>query len=434
MLGHPHRQLISVLSICLLVGFTGLTAAWAEADCTKFVVMDTEDSLSESYWLTRIQRVYCSNELRRREDAENAGISAGIIMPIAKGILDLELRGHYSRESWDEWQRAFCDVNRTDTETYKRVVSHTSKLSKESARMVTECLGKPGLHAYIVPGKSRKSLVFHVSYKAYREERTESLSYSFQPPALKASCDSTELAALIATGLGNQEARAVHCAWDPTRPFSVLINSSLGPALADLAADPELRPNTAFVLRAVDESELLPQPHPDPCGAQIVPLRDRVGRLNLARLRSVRISASSSHQARPVTMLNDGFYDDCRSWIAADGQQSAEITLDLGNTYIIQNIALTNLYHPFASSTGRDRFISAATVWAGDTKEDLDLIPVALPDVRPGQDPNLAGRKEWDTGDIRARIIRIRIERTLDGNPARIDEIEVYGTQRVVRE
>lgn len=158
-------------------------------------------------------------------------------------------------------------------------------------------------------------------------------------------------------------------------------------------------------------------PPPEP-----VPLRDAASNYwNLALLRSARANASSSIESyggrHQIAFLNDGWYNNCRSWIPGNwvpGQRmSAWGEVDLGAEYKIFKVALG----------------SEHTVYYGDrTFSRFDVTIDGNPAVMYN-DPNKPIQSTTSfilPSPIIGQVIRVSVPDS--AFPVRIDEVEVYGT------
>jgi hypothetical protein len=155
--------------------------------------------------------------------------------------------------------------------------------------------------------------------------------------------------------------------------------------------------------------------------------------LNLALLKSASASTPYSHPAFPVSLINDGYYDNCRSWIAADGSANNNtVLLNLGGVFEIRGIALTSLYRPMLRENRTpftDRSPTRVNVYVGRSEQDRQLVSARIPD---GSNAILNSRVYWNlNADVVGQFVWVEILATSDGFPPRIDEVEVYGSYRV---
>jgi hypothetical protein len=433
------NRLARLSAMFMLLQWSFVSSGLAQQpDCSKFIVLDTESVLSDTYYLNQSRKAFCSQSVHSRAEATAAGLQLGIPVPVGDAILDVNISGNYSNNNWDTWKQAFCDVQQQDTELRQQIATKKSTFANASKTMVEACLKVPGLHGFITPRRDRKSAAVTLQYEAYQGETAKVLVANFSSGASTAMCNAAEKAVLLKDALVNRVPRVVSCGWNPDETLAVTVNSNRG--ALDLRLDPvPLEPtataNAEERLVPVLESDLKTAPPPDACGAEAVRRTDDQGRWDLALLKTATASAYSEHSSGkfPASQLIDGMWDNCRSWIAADNQPTGSAWIDLGAVYLVEKIALTNLKHPFSGSPSGDRFISKATVFAGMTREDMHPTLASLPDGPLPIDPNLAGRKVWDVGGIRARYIRIDIQSTLSNSPPRLDEVEIFGKFRVVR-
>jgi len=111
-----------------------------------------------------------------------------------------------------------------------------------------------------------------------------------------------------------------------------------------------------LVFRPIDEADIPycnrydSEPHDAP-PPRAVPLRDATGRPNLALLAEARATGSSlipvmpADEREPVnsrhrySYINDGWYNNCRSWVAASRTDPAWIQVNLGGVYQVSGVA-----------------------------------------------------------------------------------------------
>lgn len=155
------------------------------------------------------------------------------------------------------------------------------------------------------------------------------------------------------------------------------------------------------------------------------PRQSKEGWANLALLPRVAAAASSVWRdgADPryqTAHLRDGLYNNKHSWVARTEPSWAEI--DLGAARLIRRVVLTNEHTILYNDRAAKRFdILAATEYNPDS---------AAPSwqrVVNCTGPALHGHRAFDLAPVVARWVRVVI---IDSSrpPARLDEIEVYGT------
>ena len=161
-------------------------------------------------------------------------------------------------------------------------------------------------------------------------------------------------------------------------------------------------------------------PYPSP-----VPLKNSNGFYNLALLKTAKANASSLISGYPrrhqIKFLNDGWYNNCRSWIPKSMPSWAEI--DLGDEYLIYSIAFGSEHKTYYNDRAAVRFkIYLAKVYDENTySNNWELVYSYNNPKAP-----ILNTTMFNIKPTRARYIRIYIEKSLSGN-VRIDEIEIYG-------
>ncbi|SAK82343.1 F5/8 type C domain protein [Caballeronia calidae] len=164
---------------------------------------------------------------------------------------------------------------------------------------------------------------------------------------------------------------------------------------------------------------------PPPCDSAGSPLPARVpthlrGLYNLALLDTASASASSIIPGYParhqIRFLNDGWFNNCRSWIPQTMPAWAQV--DLGDNYLISLIIFGSEYQQFY----RDR---------RPTNFAIDLSKSGSPGswttvYQSGPGEIVSDMREFPISPNIARFVRVTITDSQGGAP-RIDELQVYG-------
>ena len=175
----------------------------------------------------------------------------------------------------------------------------------------------------------------------------------------------------------------------------------------------------AYALLASDAFNSAESSSCGPPTTEAVPLSDADGLWNLARLKTATVTVSSTLSGYPdlhtIAHLNDGLYNNCRSWIS--GQMPAWVEIDLGAAYLIDHVTLGSehtAYFKDRSPTGVEVFIRGVD---GDTRATLT------------HGGSISGTTELAVSPpVVARSIRIEIASSSVAE-ARIDELEVWGRE-----
>lgn len=157
-------------------------------------------------------------------------------------------------------------------------------------------------------------------------------------------------------------------------------------------------------------------------GPEYVPtVRDK--QPNLALLKDAKPDASSQlngwcPQRHCIEYLNDGFYNNCRSWII--GALPGWAQIDIGAVANVNTIYFGSDHSQgFLDRMAKDFDILVATV-----KADANSDAGTWKKVYTHKGDNISNTTEFTFDDVEARWVRIHI-RTNAGT--RIDEIEIYG-------
>jgi len=158
-----------------------------------------------------------------------------------------------------------------------------------------------------------------------------------------------------------------------------------------------------------------PSPEPEP-----VPINSH-GLANLALLNQATATASSvitgfSDRHR-VIFLNDGWYNNCRSWIP--NSMPAWLEIDLGSVYEVHNVRIGSEHSTYWNDRSPSEF---AIRLRADAVSEWTLVY----QHNAGQEP-VSRTEEFSFGPRRARDVRIDFTASRFGDPVRVDEVEIYG-------
>jgi hypothetical protein len=159
----------------------------------------------------------------------------------------------------------------------------------------------------------------------------------------------------------------------------------------------------------------------------LAPTKDDKGNVNLALLEAAKPNADSTIAGwcparHCLEYLNDGFYNNCRSWITGSGGPEAWAEIDLGDVYRVNKVAIGSNH----CGNYKDRAATKFKVLVA-TQYDKDSKAATWKEVfnyDKGVAVSLTTSFEFTTVD--ARYVRILVYDGAAG--VRIDEIEIYGT------
>lgn len=165
-----------------------------------------------------------------------------------------------------------------------------------------------------------------------------------------------------------------------------------------------------------------------PCKPELVPTMDKEGNVNLALLKVAKPNADSLLAgwcpARHCTeYLNDGFYNNCRSWITAKPSgQEAWAEIDMGAVYQIKKVGFGSDHcGNYKDRSAKDFKILVATKYSPDSKDDNWKV------VYDHKDGDMVNKTTYfEFSPVEARYVRISITKS-NQSEVRIDEIEIYG-------
>jgi len=162
-----------------------------------------------------------------------------------------------------------------------------------------------------------------------------------------------------------------------------------------------------------------------PCKPEEVPTIDEDGNYNLALLEVAKPNADSliagyCPDRHCTEYLNDGFYNNCRSWITADLlAPEAWAEIDLGAAYPIKKVGFGSDHcGNYQDRCGNDFKILLATKYDEDSKA---ASWTTVYDNKKGDAPHQTTYYEFN--ETRAQYVRISVS---NSSGVRIDEIEIY--------
>jgi hypothetical protein len=151
------------------------------------------------------------------------------------------------------------------------------------------------------------------------------------------------------------------------------------------------------------------------------------GEPNLALLEDAKPEASSllagwCPQRHCIEYLNDGFYNNCRSWISGGEPSWAQI--DIGQVAKVNRV----FFGSDKSQGFNDRAAAVFEILLADKVADKDSKAATWKRVFKYNDPAkpIRERTEFKFATVDARWVRIDITQGVAGQ-VRIDEIEIYG-------
>jgi len=164
-----------------------------------------------------------------------------------------------------------------------------------------------------------------------------------------------------------------------------------------------------------------------PCPPELVPTEDGKGNINLALLEDAKPNADSllpGYAIHQIEHLNDGFYNNCRSWISGVGPGTeAWAEVDLGDVHSIKKVGIGSDHcGNYQDRAATDFKILVATEY----KEDSEVATwKEVYDHKKGDAVHLTTYFEFK--EVKARYLRISVLNCVPGN-VRIDELEIYGS------
>jgi hypothetical protein len=164
-----------------------------------------------------------------------------------------------------------------------------------------------------------------------------------------------------------------------------------------------------------------------PCKPELVPTEDDDGNVNFALLEAATPNADSviagwCPQRHCTEYLNDGFYNNCRSWITDSGGPEAWAEVDMGDVYVIKKVGIGSDHcGNYQDRFAQDFKILVATEYNEDSRAD------SWQEVYDNQNgAEVHETLYFEFPAVAASHVRIFVE--TGGGGVRIDELEVYGT------
>jgi len=154
-----------------------------------------------------------------------------------------------------------------------------------------------------------------------------------------------------------------------------------------------------------------------------VPLKDPDNRWNLSLLKTATASASSVIPGHPtrhlIVNLNDGWYNNAASWVAAGMPAWAQI--DLGSDYSISKVVFGSEHTPFFNDREATRFRILVSSNYNPDSNAPEWKEVYVHNGKPVKQTT-----PFSFPPVTCRYVRIDIAAAT--GPVRIDELEIYGT------
>lgn len=241
-------------SLAIVLAFLSSAVQAQTIDCSKYLVKDEHKVLTSSYWFQKTKTAFCREQSSSRQTAHDAGVSAGIPVPVLESVFKVELNGSYSDKNWETWRDKYCSLTETEALAMSSLSDVLSSVSDNVTQIVTTCLqNQGGLYGYFVPGKDKKSFSFFVRYKPYTTET----AYLVQPVVITpneavSQCNPNNLFETKPASLNTNKAAVVagqskSCVWDSKKTVHVDVNTD--------------RQAQSFVLDSIDLPPLVSKPN-----------------------------------------------------------------------------------------------------------------------------------------------------------------------------
>lgn len=164
-----------------------------------------------------------------------------------------------------------------------------------------------------------------------------------------------------------------------------------------------------------------------PTEAELVPTEDDEGNFNLALLKDAKPNADSLIAGYPIHQiehLNDGFYNNCRSWITGGASEFAWAEIDLGDVFpTIKKVGIGSDHSGHYDDRAANKFeILVATEYDEDSEASTWEVVYEYDD----EPVHLTTYFELEKS-VKARYVRILILSSTTPGGVRIDEMEIYG-------
>ena len=182
-----------------------------------------------------------------------------------------------------------------------------------------------------------------------------------------------------------------------------------------------------FKERDIEEAEKLCEGAP--CPPELVPTKDDEGNINLALLEDAEPNADSflsGYAIHQIAHLNDGFYNNCRSWITGvPPANNPWAEIDLGDVYRVKKVAIGSDHCGHYADRAATKFdILVATEYNVDSDAGTWRKVYSYDDASNPTSTTVPS----EFNPVEARYVRIVIPGCNTGNEVRIDEMEIYGS------
>jgi len=168
-----------------------------------------------------------------------------------------------------------------------------------------------------------------------------------------------------------------------------------------------------------------------PCKPELVATEDDDGNFNFALLEDAEPNADSliagwCPDRHCTEYLNDGFYNNCRSWITGSGGPEAWCEVDMGDVYRVKKVGIGSDHcGNYKDRFAKDFKILVATQYKEDSKATSWKVAY---DNDNGDAVHETVYFEFK--EVEARYVRIFVE--TGGGGVRIDELEIWGGPQAV--
>jgi len=157
---------------------------------------------------------------------------------------------------------------------------------------------------------------------------------------------------------------------------------------------------------------------------EVVPIKDKDGLWNLALLKNAIPNASSIIVGYPlrhsIDRLTDGWYNNCRSWVAAN-ELPSWVEADLGDEYIIYKVVFGSEH----TLMFNDRAATKFTILIA-TEYNVSSNSTTWKEVFNYNGKEIHKTTSFNIQPVQARYVRVKIS---SPSGVRIDELEIYGKE-----
>lgn len=181
-----HKWVLALV----IVAHASAAAAQTAGDCDRFMkfgIYDKSSQLNSEARFRQIQEFVKNNQFESAQDARDRSAKLGLDI---SGILELKFSGKDSSTNFSEWKQEFERAT-SDVAIERGLTLVTEeKISDRITELVKACIGKDGVHLYVVPSADGELFNIEANYitTGSAHPATKVKSFEVSPADVAATC------------------------------------------------------------------------------------------------------------------------------------------------------------------------------------------------------------------------------------------------------